>query len=607
MARRRVFAILFLAFIAAYPALMRTTKRVQRDTSSSVPPAVKKVAQFPATSERGVAQRWLATMPLRDRVAQLVIITSFGEAPASRSAAYRDFVRAVRDLKVGGIIVVNRVVGGTVRSAEPYAMAAFLNRMQRLAKVPLMVGGDFERGASMRVSGTPKYAHLMAYGAARDLALTRSLGLATAREARALGVQWVFAPVADVNNNPENPIINTRSFGENPSDVAAHVRAFIEGTHSDPANRVLATVKHFPGHGDTATDSHIGLANLAADRDRMQAVELVPFREAIGAGVDAVMTAHMAVPAYEPQEIPATVSKNVLTGLLRTDLGFGGLIVTDAMDMQGLTKAFPGGEAAVRALEAGADVLLMPPNPEAAIKAVLVAIKEGRISEKRINESAMRVLSAKARVGLHKNKLVDLEQISEVIDSAEAEEQAQLAADKAVTLVKNENSVAPVRTASGACVWVLAESRYGQQGRRFEEELRNRVPNARLQHFDQQVSFTEMEQLLQNAGACETHVVAAYVTVAAYRGNVGLGGNYPAFLDRLRESGTPVALIALGNPYLLRSFPWVNAYIATFSTVPTSETAAAKAILGAIPMSGRLPVSIPGIANYGDGIVAVNP
>ncbi|HYP05508.1 MAG TPA: glycoside hydrolase family 3 N-terminal domain-containing protein, partial [Bryobacteraceae bacterium] len=566
MARRRAFAILFLALIAAYPALMRTTKRMQRERKTDVRPDAKKALTPTVPGERGVAQQWMQKMTLRDRIAQLVIITSYGEAPSSRSAAYRDYVRAVRDLKVGGMIVVNRVVGGAVRNAEPYAMAAFLNRMQRLATVPLMVGGDFERGASMRVSGTPKYPHQMAYGAARDFTLTRNLGLATAREARALGVHWVFAPVADVNNNPDNPIINIRSFGENPTDVAGQVRAFIEGAHSDPANRVLVTVKHFPGHGDTATDSHMGLASLTANRERMQAVELAPFREAVATGVDAVMTAHMAAPAYEPEEIPATVSEKVLTGLLRQELAFGGLIVTDAMDMQGLTKQFPGGEAAVRALEAGADVLLMPPDPEAAIKAVLAAVKEGRLTSKRINESVMRVLAAKARVGLHKNRLVNLERISETIDSPESEEQAQLAADRAVTLLKNENWVLPLQNTAGACVWVLAEGRYGQQGRRFEDEVRSRAPNARLHHFDQQVSLTEMEQALAKAGQCEAHVVAAYVTVAAYRGNVALTGNYPAFLEKLQGTGSPVALAALGNPYLLRGFPWVNAYLATFST-----------------------------------------
>ena len=495
-------------------------------------------------------------MPLAERIAQLIVITSYGEAPSSRSAAFRDFVHAVRDLKVGGMIVVNRVVSGSVRNAEPYAMAAFLNRMQRLARVPLLVGADFERGASMRVSGTPKYPHLMAYGAARDLKLTRELGLATAREARALGVHWVFAPDADVNNNPDNPIINIRSFGENPNDVAAQVRAFIEGAHSDPANRVLTTVKHFPGHGDTDVDSHMGLPRLNADRDRMNSMELIPFREGVSAGVDAVMTAHMAVPAYESEDIPATVSQKILTGLLRDEIHFTGLIVTDAMDMQGLTKQFPGGEAAVRALQAGADVLLMTPNPEAAIKAVGTAVKEGRLSEKRINESALRVLMAKVRVGLDKQKIVNLESISDVIDSPESEQQAQTAADKALTLVKNDGGLLPLSNPAGACIWVLAESRYGTQGRRFAEEIRARVSGVRLQSFDPLTASVEMDQSLEKAGKCEVHVVAAFVTVGAYRGNVALTGNYPGFLEKLRATGVPDCAGVARESVPASKFPW---------------------------------------------------
>jgi beta-N-acetylhexosaminidase len=602
MARRRAVALLFLFLAAAYPALLSTAKQAQRTPKKAPVAQQSNKVRAAVSGERALAQRWLQNLSLRDKIAQLVVITSYGEAPSSRSSIYRDYVRAVRDLKVGGMIVVNRIVGGSVRNAEPYAMAAFLNRMQRLAQVPLIVGGDFERGASMRVSGTIKYPHLMTYGAAGDLDLTRGLGLATAREARALGVHWVFAPVADVNNNPDNPIINIRSFGENPVDVAKQVRAFIEGAHSDPASRVLVTVKHFPGHGDTATDSHIGLAQLTADKARMDTTELVPFREAIRANVDAVMTAHMAVPAYEAEEIPATVSPKVLTGLLRDDLNFKGLVVTDAMDMQGLAKQFSPGEAAVRALEAGADVLLMPPNPEVAIKAVQSAVNEGRLSARRIHESAQRVLMAKARVGLDKKKLVDLEAISEVIESTEAEQQAQLAADRGVALVKNENGLLPISEPAGACAWVLTENRYGQQGRRFAEEIRSRTPAMRLQLLDPELSPVEAEELIEKAGGCNTHIVAAFVSVAAYRGDTALRGNYPAFVRSLIAQQKPIALISLGSPYLLRSFPGVSAYLSTFSPAPSTETAAAKAILGVIGITGRLPVSIPDIAKYGDSI-----
>jgi beta-N-acetylhexosaminidase len=577
MARRRALAAYMLLALPAYPA---------------------------PTSERDAAQRWLRGMSLQQKVAQLVVITSYGEAPSSRSAAYREFVHAVRDLNVGGLIVINRVVGGAVRSAEPHGMASFLNRMQRLAKVPLLVGADFERGASMRVTGTAKFPHLMAYGAANDLELTRSLGAATAREARALGVHWVFAPVADVNSNPDNPIINIRSFGENPVAVASHVEAFIQGAHSDPANRVLVTAKHFPGHGDTSVDSHMGLARLGADRARMDAIELVPFRRAVNARVDAVMTAHMAVPAVEKEEIPATVSKNVMTGLLREDLQFSGLIVTDAMDMQGLTRQFPGTEAAIRALQAGVDVLLMPGNPEAVIKTVVAAVRDGRLSRKRIDESTLRVLAAKARVGLDRRRLVDVEQISDIIDSPELSESAQLAADKAVALIRNHKQSIPLQDPEHACLYVLAESRYGQQGRRLIDEVRTRSKKFRATLLDPQISKTEMEQHAGSAADCGTVIAAAFVTAAAYRGTVALAGEYPAFLQSLLSGRVPVVMIALGSPYLLRSFPQVSSYLATFSPALTAETAAVKALFGEIATTARLPVTIPGVANYGDGITS---
>ena len=248
-------------------------------------------------------------------------------------------------------VVLNRVVSGIVRNADPYAMAVFLNKMQRMSRVPLIVSADFERGASMRVANATKFPHNMAYGAARDYEGTKAQGARTALEARALGVHWVFAPDADVNSNPDNPIINIRSFGEDPADVARHVASYIEGAHSDPAHPVLATVKHFPGHGDTAVDTHLGLAKLEAGKERLRTLEWVPFREAIAKGVDSVMTAHIALPAVDPREIPSTISEKVLTGVLRDELGFKGIIVTDAMDMQGLANQFSPGDASVRALK----------------------------------------------------------------------------------------------------------------------------------------------------------------------------------------------------------------------------------------------------------------
>ncbi len=540
---------------------------------------------------------------MRDKVAQMIMIPCYGESPSARSAAYREFLHQVRDLKVGGIIVINRVVGGSVRNAEPHAMASFLNRMQKAAKVPLLVGGDFERGASMRVSGTVRYPHLMAYGAARDPQLTRQLGLATAREARALGVQWVFAPDADVNNNPDNPIINIRSFGEDPKEVALHVRAFVEGAQSDPKNRVLLTAKHFPGHGDTSVDSHIGLPVLTATRERLDSIEFVPFRAAIDAGVDSVMSAHMAAPALGTGDSPSTTARSVLTGVLRNEMRFNGLVVTDAMDMGGLVKQMPGGDAAVRAVEAGADVLLMPPNAEVAINAVVAAVMSGRIPRKQIDNSVARILAGKVRVGLHKQKLVDLENITDVLEAPDLAEQAQVAADRAITLVKNDRNSVPLANPDASCLFVLSESRYGQQGRKLVEEARARAKNMRTVLFDPQVAIDELDRTLsESMTGCEVNVIAAFGTTSAYKGTVSMSGNYPEIVKKLMDQPAPTVLVSLGNPYLLRGLPQAASYLASFSPVPTSETAVVKALFGEIAIGGKLPVSIPGIAKVGDGI-----
>ena len=343
-------------------------------------------------------------MSLRDKVAQLVIVNANGDVYSTKSPDYEKYRHWVADLHVGGIIINNTSQYGLVRNAEPHVLALFLNQMQRLAKTPLLVASDFERAASMRVTGGTRFPHSMAFGAAGDLAATRYEGLIAAREARALGIHWIFAPVADVNNNPLNPIINLRSYGEDPEQVSRYVAAYIEGAHSDPANRVLVTAKHFPGHGDTDVDSHLGLPRLEVPRERLDAMELKPFEAAIAHGVDSVMTAHMAVPALEPSGMPATVSHNVLTALLRDELKFKGLIVTDAMTMQGLAMLFDSGEGSVRSIVAGADVLLMPPDPEKAIRAVVAAVEDGRISRQRLDQSVARVLAAKLSLGLTKKK-----------------------------------------------------------------------------------------------------------------------------------------------------------------------------------------------------------
>lgn len=548
------------------------------------------------------ARQWTRSLSLHDKVAQLVIVPIYGEPTNTRSSEFRKYQHLIRDVHVGGVIVMGHSVNGGIRNAEPYAMAALLNRLQKMARTPLLVGADFERGASMRVNSTTAWPYSMAFGAAQDLAAVSEEGAATARDARAMGVNWLFAPVADVNNNPDNPIINIRSFGEDPQQVAKFVDAYINGAHSDRKNPVLVTAKHFPGHGDTTEDSHLALARLDADRDRIESVELTPFRAAIAAGVDAIMTAHLAVPALEPDNIPATVSSKIITGVLRDELGFHGIVVTDAMDMQGLSSMFDSAEASVRAIEAGADVLLMPKHPEEAIRGVMAAVQSGRISRKRLDESVSRVLAAKAHLGLRSKRLVNLEAIADVVDSPEAEQEAQEVADRAITLVKDSNDSLPLRHPGAACLIALTEGRRSQQGIRLSEEIKKRAPGLTTIIVDPSMSNADLDQVSQKASGCSQIIVAAYVTVAAYRGNVALSGGYPDFLNALIAGKAPVMLVSLGNPYLIRNFPKAATYLTTYSPTSTSEIALAKALFGEIPITGHLPVTIPGVAKLGDGI-----
>jgi beta-N-acetylhexosaminidase len=541
-------------------------------------------------------------MTLRDEVAQLIFIPFSGAFSNSRSREYRKFVRLIRDTKVGGLVLVNWSKGRTTPKAEPYALAAFLNRMQRLAKTPLLVSADFERGASMRVNGATPFPHAMAFGAAGDPELARLEGQVTAREARALGVQWVLFPVADVNNNPDNPVINIRSYGENPEAVAAMVKAFIEGAHSDKKNYVLTTAKHFPGHGDTADDTHLNLATIAAGRERLEHLELVPFRAAIAAGADSVMTAHVAVPALAPPDVPATLAPQILTDLLRKQLGFQGLVITDALDMGGIAKGYTTGDAAVRALQAGADALLMPPDPDVALRAVVAAVEDGRLSRKRIQASVAKILSAKERLGLDRKRLVDLDSIADVLDSPEDQQRAQEISDRAVTLVRNTGGLVPLKTPETACYFVLAESRYSSEGQVFTRELRKRAPKSTVDTLDPTMPREAIEEAVRKLPSCESYVVAAFSTSAAYRGSIGLTGELPQIIQDLIAIHKPLTLVALGNPYLLRSFPEVPAYMATFSTAVPSEIAAVRALFGEIDIRGHLPVSIPGLAQCGEGI-----
>jgi beta-N-acetylhexosaminidase len=554
------------------------------------------------TTSRPASSGLWRSLSLHDRIAQLIVVRGYGDYPPSESKEYERFTRWIHEDHVGGFIIAGRIRDGNVIPAQPFELAAFVNHMQKQARVPLFVAADFERGASMRVAETAKFPYQMAFGAARDLNATREFGAATAREARAMGVNWVFAPDADVNNNPDNPIINVRSFGEDPRAVAENVSAFIDGAHSVPGRYVLVTAKHFPGHGDTAEDSHMQLAKLDQPKERVESLELVPFRAAIEHNVDSIMTAHLAVPAFEPQSIPATVSSNILTELLRNELGFRGLIVTDALEMQGIASLYTQGEAAVRAVEAGADMLLMPIDPEPCIRALETAVKSGRISVSRINASVAKIMAAKQRVGLMKSRGVDLNTLSDEIKDPKLDALAARVAEKALTLVKDEKHLFPMPPGGGSCLVTMSDGQFSQRGQALVNEVSRVSADLKVLTANSSMQDDLLKALATDAAQCKQVYVAAFVTVAAFRGSVALEGGLTPFLNQLVDGPAPVALISLGNPYLLRNFPKVSAYAATFSSAESSEVAIARALSGDIGISGKLPVSIPGFAKIGDGL-----
>ncbi len=510
-------------------------------------------------------------------------------------------------------VVERHEVGGVIVSVgSPTEVAAKLNWMQSLAKLPLLVASDLEGGAGFRfggvlhaptnigLGGATRFPSLMALGAAGEPGLAYEMGRVTALEARAIGVHVAFAPVLDVNNDPENPVINVRSLGEDPERVASLGAAFVRGVQEHGA---IATAKHFPGHGDTSTDSHLALPVIRVTRERMDSVELPPFQRAIDAGVGGVMTAHVAVPEITGARTPATLESAVLTDMLRGEMRFGGLVFTDAMDMSAVDAGFERGEAAVRAVEAGADVILMPPDIAAARDGIVAAVRSGRLSEERVDESVLRILRAKERLGLDRTRMVDIPSVHKVVGIGPHRAVAREVAGRSVAVLKDERGLLPLRGTPGARVYSVAYRRPQdvRAGRAFNARLRQTYRRLRTAFVDADTRADEYARVLDRARSMQLTVVSLHVAVRTASGTVALPDEAVDFVAALARSGTPHVVVAFGNPYLLDEFPAVRAYVAAWSSVPVSETAAAAALLGEFPVTGRTPARISGM-EIGSGL-----
>ncbi len=545
----------------------------------------------PETRVPAAADDWAAStlksLDLRQKAAQMVMVRSFGHYLHPRSPDYLELLSEVRDLEVGGLVVF---------SSSLESLPRLLDRLQQEAALPLLVAADLERGMAFRVKeGTVPLPYAMAIGATRSEEMARFTGEVTAREGRALGIHWALAPVADVNVNPANPVIHIRSYGEDPELVSRLSAAFIRGAHD---GGMMATAKHFPGHGDTTVDSHLALPTVAADLDRLEAVELAPFRRAIEAGVDSVMTGHLAVPALDDSSAPATLSPAILDGLLRRRMGFDGLIVTDAMEMKGVGGVWAGA-AAVAAVKAGADMVLLPPDARVAIQSLVRAVEEGELSEARLDASVRRILEAKARLGLHRGRRVDAGAVAEQVADPQDVEKAMAAARASITVVRNRGDVLPLRAEEPLrLLHVTLSSSF--LGARFgglpKDPLAGRGVAVTRHDVGPDASPETIDEIAA-AAAGATHIVVA----SALRSAV-VKPSHARLLERLAAIGPPVVFISFGSPYLLAEIPDVAVYVCTYGTAASSLHAALGALFGEYPVRGKLPVSLPGLYPYGHGL-----
>src|SRR6266567_407468 len=597
MRGRRVRFLLLIPFSISF---LMADNAPTEDRSASMKKLEKSGAPAKSALKKlsPAAKAWvestLRKMSADEKVGQLLFTTYHGSFTPTDTAAYSQIMHDVNDLHVGGFINITQGSPLGIVKSQAYPTAVLNNQLQAKSKLPLLVGADFERGAAMRLDEGTSFPTAMAVAAGGDSKDAYTMGKVTALEARAVGVHWVYAPVADVNNNPGNPIINTRSFGENPARVAEFVSAFVRGVEE---NGGLATAKHFPGHGDTAADSHIDLPVIPANRERLESLELIPFRAAIASGVGSIMTGHLSIPALEPDaNTPATLSSNILTGLLRKELGFEGLVVTDAMDMGGITVRFAPGEAAVRAVAAGADCVLMPPVPDAAFEALQAAVKSGRISKERLNASVRRILQAKARLGLHSNRLVDVNAINHKLGSAAWQNEAQEISDRGVTLLRDTAHRLPLDSSksSRALLLALYADPEPYPGEDLERELRSKFDSLTTLRAD--TRFVNASTLkLPPPETYDVAILALFVRVSDRKGNVDVPAEQAALAEQIYKTGKPVITVGFGSPYLIERFPQAETWLAAFGISDVAQISAARALFGQIPVRGHLPVTVPGV------------
>lgn len=580
----------------------------------------------PFTLDRA-AERWveqtLKKLTPDEKVGQLIVPSFESNFLSTDSDTFETLTRLVRAYHVGGFHVFGASMPapsvllnpgyGTVILGQPFSAAFLINRLQVMSTVPLLNTADFETGVGFRISGATTFPRQMAMGAipaADGLRLVREEARITAIESRALGVQVNFAPVADVNNNTRNPVINIRSYGEDPTRVAALVGAYIAGARD---GKMIATIKHFPGHGDTDVDSHLGLPVITADRARLERIELLPFRHGVAQGAAAVMAAHIVLPSLDPaSSTPATFSRPILHDLLRTEMGFGGLVYTDSMSMDAVARMVSPDEGAVRALLAGADQVLHSPDPIAAFDGIKAALASGRVAQARIDASVERVLRAKASVGLHVQRVIDLDAVPSTVGGRAHDAAAQDAFARAITLVKDDRRQVPLTVPREAPILYLSILDYpsGWQiaapSRTFIPELKKRWPNVTSIEVSDHTPMSELDLVRAVAPRYLAVVASVFVRSTSGSGRLDLGPELVRLLKDLARitdrTSIPFVTTFFGNPYTASFAPELPATLLTYDFYDQTERAAVRAIAGEAPIGGRLPVTLSPQFTAGHGL-----
>ena len=549
----------------------------------------------------------LASLSLREKAAQMVWPTVFGDYSPSDSPQWETLRRLIQEERVGGF---------TISVGSPVEIAVKLDAMQRASRVPLLFGADFEFGAGYRarggwflpngidLGGAVVFPPQMALGATGDTALAYEQGRVTAVEGRALGVHVAYAPILDVNNNPANPVINTRSYGEDPALAARLGAAFVRGLQE---HGMIATGKHFPGHGDTEVNSHLALPVVGVSRARLDTVELVPFRASVAAGVGAIMTFHGAMPALDSTGAPGTLSRRVLGDLLRGELDFEGVVISDAMDMRGVLDKYGAVEAAIRAVDAGADVLIQPVDVRQTIDAIVQGVSTGRYDEARIDASVRRLLEAKRRVGLDRQRSVPIDSVKFVVGDSDHVAVARTIAERSITLVRDSLKQLPLsklpRTRRVLSI-TLARRADLAAGGAFDAELRRHFSAVRSELVNADApANAEWERLLRVARTADVVIVSSYVSHAWNATSADAPQEFAKFVKALISARKRPIVVSLGNPYLLQQMPSVPAYLIAWSGIGVSQRAAARALLGTNAITGRLPIRIPPRTSIGAGLM----